>query len=729
METGNREMNLVWQYIEDTNVSVFLTGKAGTGKTTFLHTLKQHSPKRMVVVAPTGIAAINAGGITIHSFFQLPLSPYIPGLNIGEANKQYKFSKEKKNILRSIDLLVIDEISMVRCDVLDAIDNIMRKYRNRNKPFGGVQLLMIGDLQQLSPVVKDNEWEILGQHYQSPYFFASQALQHSEYVTIELKHIYRQSDQEFVSILNNIRNGVASWENIQRINSRYIPNFAPKEEEKWIKLTTHNHIAQNYNESKLAELGGQEYTFKATVTGVFPDYSYPTDLELRLKVGAQVMFIKNDISPEHRYFNGKIGVVTQISDCGIVVKTGDDESPIFVNQAEWENNKYVIDEDSKEIKTETEGVFKQYPLKLAWSITVHKSQGLTFDKAILDINNSFAHGQAYVALSRCRTLEGIVITSPINANSIIADKTVTSYVDTQINETEKSQYRLPQLKLEYFKSIMVELFDFTDIYYTLQHLTRIIDEHLYNTNPVLLQSAKEAILNFKQHIIDVSAKFRLQYLSIIANTENYAQNDYLKQRTIKGCEYFANELEKILSPLLARIAINIENKSVKTTYNNSAEKLGNEFSLKIYLLKNFREQEFSVTNYLTAKSVAYIDTNSMNSGSRAKSRKRKTAEKVKAEKTKADTKSVTLEMYKSGMSVKEISKERKLTENTIVHHLTYYVSAKEIPVEEFVSAEHVSMIVRVLKSFSSSYSLSEVKSMLPDSITYSEIKFVIASMS
>ncbi len=336
---ANKDLRTAWEFAEYTGTSIFLTGKAGTGKTTFLKALKEHTSKRIIVVAPTGVAAINASGVTIHSFFQLPPSIYVPGMAIKE---RFDFAKEKRRILRTLDMLVIDEISMVRADLLDAIDNVLRRYRDATRPFGGVQLLMIGDLQQLTPVVTPQEEPILSQYYSTPYFFGSHALQQINYVTIQLTHVYRQQDQRFIDILNHIRDGKPTIDDLNTLNRRVDPSFRPKAEDGYIRLTTHNHKADSVNEMQLAMLAGQRYTYRAEVNGEFPQSSYPADVELVLKQGAQVMFLRNDASPEHRYYNGRIGHVVRLGDGRIEVLCPGDRQPINVEMQEWENTKYEI---------------------------------------------------------------------------------------------------------------------------------------------------------------------------------------------------------------------------------------------------------------------------------------------------------------------------------------------------------------------------------------------------
>jgi ATP-dependent exoDNAse (exonuclease V) alpha subunit len=430
--TQNRELNLAKKFVNETDRHLFLTGKAGTGKTTFLHQLKKNTTKRIIVTAPTGVAAINAGGVTLHSFFQLPFGPYIPG---GEHHEQgrrrlFKFSKEKRRIIQNLDLLVIDEISMVRADLLDSVDSVLCRLRRQNRPFGGVQLLMIGDLHQLPPVAKHDERQLLKQYYETVYFFSSHALEQTELVTIELNHIYRQSDTHFIHLLNQIRENRLDATAIKDLNQRYIENFVPDKSQGFIYLTTHNNSADRINQSRLSALGGKEICFDARVSGDFPEHSYPAPLHLKLKEGAQVMFLRNDSSVERRYYNGKIGHIRAIAGRQITIRCPGESEDIMVDALEWENIKYRVDEENKEIKEDVIGQFKQFPLKLAWAVTIHKSQGLTFDNAVIDVESAFAHGQVYVALSRCRTFEGIVLSSPINSRGIETDASVLRFINT-----------------------------------------------------------------------------------------------------------------------------------------------------------------------------------------------------------------------------------------------------------------------------------------------------------
>lgn len=603
---NNPETALAWQFIENTGTHLFLTGKAGTGKTTFLRRLKAESPKRMIVLAPTGIAAINAGGVTIHSFFQLPFAPYVPESSFsadGKAAYRFRFGKEKINIIRSIDLLVIDEISMVRADLLDAVDAVLRRYRDRNKPFGGVQLLMIGDLQQLAPVVKDEEWQMLKKYYETPYFFSSCALKQTEYCMLELKKVYRQDDGMFLELLNRIRENRCDDKVMQALNRRYIPNFEPRKEEGYIRLVTHNYQAQRINDRELAQLPGRSYAFRATIEGKFPEYSYPTDEVLELKRGAQVMFVKNDTSGEHRYFNGMIGEVTDVTPNSIEVQGRDDKTPFVVREEEWTNAKYVLDEETKEITEEIEGTFRQYPLKTAWAITIHKSQGLTFEHAIIDAGASFAHGQAYVALSRCKTLEGLVLSAPLSARAIISDSAVDAFTaEARNNEPDECRSRF--LQKTYFRELLSGLFDFRPIEQALNRYTRLVDEHLYKLFPKMLAFCKENSERLHE-MVKVARKFEVQYNRLIDEEPNYDLNGKLQVRIGSAASYFLEQL-MMLGPLLGG-EITTDNKELKKKLREAIEELEDLFDLKVGLLSFVQTNGFHVPGYLKQKAVLTIE--------------------------------------------------------------------------------------------------------------------------
>ena len=607
---SNPQLELAYDFLEYTGVNVFLTGKAGTGKTTFLRELKRRSPKRMIVVAPTGVAAINAGGVTIHSFFQLPFGPYVPGssdtVERGEKLQYtHKFNREKINIIKTIDLLVIDEISMVRADLLDAVDDMLRRYRSKSEPFGGVQLLLIGDLQQLAPVVKDEEWQMLKKYYDTPYFFSSRALKQTEYCTIELKTVYRQSDGAFLDLLNRIRENHCDPQVLEALNRRYLPAFQPRKEEGYIRLVTHNYQAQRINNYELEQLPGRSYAFRATIDGKFPEYSYPTDELLELKKGAQVMFVKNDSSGEHRYYNGMIGEVTDLSADSIEVRAKDSTVAFLLQEEEWANAKYVLDEESKEIVEDIEGTFRQFPLKLAWAITIHKSQGLTFERAIIDASSSFAHGQTYVALSRCKTLEGLVLSAPLSAKAVISDRAVDRFTE-EARRNEPDEDRFHSLQRTYFHELLSGLFDFRPLEQSLQRYVRLIDEHLYKLYPKQLAAYKAEAERFHEKVVIVAQKFGMQYNRLIDAAQNYATDETLQERIAAGAGYFKKEMEPQYLVLIKERVLATDNKELKKQLNTAKEELNTLFLLKDDLLAYVIAHGFRTAEYLRQKAILSI---------------------------------------------------------------------------------------------------------------------------
>ncbi|WP_418697365.1 AAA family ATPase [Bacteroides sp.] len=610
----NTELALAWQFIENTGTHLFLTGKAGTGKTTFLRKLKTESPKRTVVLAPTGIAAINAGGVTIHSFFQLPFAPYVPESSFstdGKASYRFQYGKEKINIIRSMDLLVIDEISMVRADLLDAVDAVLRRFRDRNKPFGGVQLLMIGDLQQLSPVVKDVDWQMLSKYYDTPYFFSSQGLKQTEYCTIELKKVYRQSDGNFLDLLNRIRENRCDGQVLEALNRRYLPNFEPSKEEGYIRLVTHNYQAQRINDHEMEQLPGRSFAFRATIDGKFPEYSYPTDEVLELKCGAQVMFVKNDTSGEHRYYNGMIGEVTAVSAKVIEVRSKGSDTPFVLQEEEWTNAKYVLDEETKEITEAIEGTFRQFPLKLAWAITIHKSQGLTFERAIIDASGSFAHGQTYVALSRCKTLEGVVLSAPLSARAVISDSAVDTFT-VEARKSEPDEQRFRSLQQTYFLELLSGLFDFQPMEQALRRYVRLVDEHLYKLFPKQLAAYKTEIERFHEKVTKVAQKFNLQYTRLIDAAQDYATDAALQKRIHAGALYFQEQLQP-LDAVMGNTVVT-DNKELKKKLRDAMEELTGLFDLKSDLLDFVSVKGFHVAEYLKKKALLSIDDSAPQKG-------------------------------------------------------------------------------------------------------------------
>ena len=591
-----------WEFVEHTSKSVFLTGKAGTGKTTFLHRIVQESHKRLVVVAPTGVAAINAGGVTIHSFFQLPFSPFIPGIKM---KSKYEFRKEKLRIIRTLDLLIIDEISMVRSDLLDAIDFTLRKLRNDQRPFGGVQLVMIGDLQQLTPVVTADEEPLLKQYYATPYFFDSTALRQVDYVTIELTHVYRQLDAAFVAILNRVRNGLLRDEDINVLNARYIPDFVPPEGKDYIRLTTHNANANRYNEHALSELDGDAEEYDAVIKGIFPEYAYPTDVHLSLKVGAQVMFVKNDSSPQRRYYNGLIGRVTALYNDAVSVHCPDEVDDIYVEYEIWENTKYTIDEQTREIVADVQGTFVQLPLRLAWAITIHKSQGLTFNHAIIEANHSFAPGQVYVALSRCRMLEGLVLAEPLTPRAIINDHRVDSYINQQEVAARQSIDQLPQSKEEYFRALLSECFTFTALMQAVERIYKLVVEHLRQRYPQLAYSYEQA---YKQsnELIQMTAWRWTQLIGI----KDYASltDKLFQQRINDAYAYFTKQIDEHLLSLADKTKnIKVGNKETAKRLKEALADFNTQCLSKVFLFERMVDKPFTIEFYLRCKQHALLD--------------------------------------------------------------------------------------------------------------------------
>ena len=627
---NNPELQLAWQFIENTGTHLFLTGKAGTGKTTFLRRLREQSPKRMVVLAPTGIAAINAGGVTIHSFFQLSFAPFVPDTTLNSAQIHYRINKEKRNIIRSMDLLVIDEISMVRADLLDAVDATLRRYRDREKPFGGVQLLMIGDLQQLAPVVKDNEWEMLRHYYETPYFFASRALRETTYMTIELEKVYRQSDTFFLSLLNKIRENKADDEVLNELNKRYQRDFQPPKEEGYIRLTTHNNQAQRINDRELASLPGKAYSFRAEVKYDFPEYSYPADEVLTIKEGAQIMFLKNDVSSEKRYYNGMIGEVVTVNETGMFVRGKDSEHEFQLLQEEWGNYKYVLNEETKEITEEIAGVFRQYPIRLAWAITIHKSQGLTFERAIIDARNSFAHGQTYVALSRCKTLDGMVLESPLRREAIISDSVVDNFTKA-VERNKPGNKQLNDMQKAYFFDLLSDLFNFYSIEQAYKRLLRMMDEDLYRLFPKQLAEYKALEPHMKERIVEVARRFRNQYTRLINESEDYAGNQELQERIRSGAGYFRKELEPVRA-LFDKTNMPLDNRELRKQLNERLQTLDDALCIKESLLDTVCTSTFTVSDYLKQKAKVMLsleeDSSTSASSSRVPGEKRERKERA-----------------------------------------------------------------------------------------------------
>ena len=580
---------LAVELVMQSSRNIFLTGKAGTGKTTFLKYIREHCPKRMAVAAPTGVAAINAGAVTLHSFFQLPLSPFIPGSKrFGQEGEtvdkhsllsRLRMNSEKKKLLQELELLIIDEISMVRSDTLDAVDTILRHIRNRNhEVFGGVQLLFIGDMFQLPPVIRNDEWALLADHYDSPYFFDSNVIKQDIPLYIEFDKIYRQSEGQFIRLLNQVRNNELDEDSKKMLESRYDPNFTGSQDDGYIILTTHNETARQINNAQLKRLESKPQIFKAAVEGEFPPSSFPAEEDLELKIGAQVMFIKNDSEKGKRYYNGKIGIVTRIQDDRIIVQCKDDPEEIEVKKDSWENIRYSLDNTTRALEEKVLGSFSQFPLRLAWAITIHKSQGLTFEKAIIDAGRSFAAGQVYVALSRCTKLEGIVLHSMINNSSLQTDQRIVAFTK-KCAASQHLETELQEAREAYRVKLLLSLFDYNREVTDCTELVNYVLEHKGS----FASSGNEWPTQLLETLVvqmETGKRFQSQLLRILSE-----KNDTLLIERINAA---ATHFIKEISGLVKRIQqspVTTDSRIHAKEYNDLLRELIASLSMKKHLLE------------------------------------------------------------------------------------------------------------------------------------------------
>ena len=567
--------------ILNTDTTLFVTGRAGTGKTTLLRYVAESSQKNTVVVAPTGIAAINAGGVTIHSFFKLPFAPFIP--SVIEAKKLIagqKMRAEFRSVIRSVDMIIIDEVSMLRADILDAIDVVLRHYRNSKFPFGGVQMVFFGDMYQLPPVCVNDEWFILKDYYSTPYFFSAKVFEKQEIVCLELDKIFRQKDEDFVEILNQVRNNNISKENFNRLNDRYNPDFDLENNQDFVVLTTHNAVSDDINESRLIDIDSKTFIFDAAIKGDFPEYLYPVEQQIVLKKGARVMFTANDhINPERLYYNGKMGTVVELEDNNVYVTCDGEDDPIQVNYETWENNTFSYNRKENSVDVKTIGTFTQLPLRLAWAITIHKSQGLTFQKVAIDAANSFTSGQVYVALSRCTSLDGIVLLSPINSNSIMVDSRIQRFSKNNFNEDLLPDF-VNRKKRDTLCNMLIKLFSFNLLEVAVLDLKGYVTEFRADFSDYTPQMV-ENILSIVQDLSDVGTRFAVQ-LRKITNANDFS---LLNSRVNDAKKYFLQRLETLEK------AMDITNVSTKKKERaNKFSKFLNEVN------KNLQETLFFLKN-------------------------------------------------------------------------------------------------------------------------------------
>lgn len=713
---ASEDLQRAWDFIEHTDVSVFLTGKAGTGKTTFLRDLVSRSAKTLAVVAPSGVAAINAGGVTIHSFFQLPLSPYIPGIGIRE--QRFNFSRDKLRIIRALDVLVIDEISMVRSDLLDAVDDVLRRIRGTQAPFGGVQLLMIGDLRQLSPIVTPQESQLLATHYDTPYFFGSQALRRLRYVTISLRHVFRQKDGEFVRILNDIRDGHPTAEDLRVLNGRLDPGFTPPPDAGYIRLTTHNRIADSVNNTCLEALPGRTYTYKAQTKGTFPETSFPTDAMLTLKVGAQVMFIKNDTTGAGRFFNGKVGRVAYLD--ATTVKVSFPESPeyITVEPMAWENTTYVVNPETNTLESSVQGTFSQLPLRLAWAITIHKSQGLTFDRAIIDAGASFAPGQVYVALSRCRSLEGMVLATPISAYSVIDDPAVASYIAAEDARVAESIAILPQLQSAYRVRLLCDTFRMAQIDTLHGRLCRILSDTYSKMFADITRMHLRAHEDLRTQVLDVADR----WIALLSATDSaHIAEAALQDRIRRSARYFAETLGRIFGPWFEGTAmVRSDNKVMTRRLADVYEQLRVALRATEALMQAVAEGGFDPSKILAQRRRAMLEASAAPAKSRTRATKTTTRER---------SSDVSVAMLRRGMTIKQVAAERSLSQSTVTRHIADGIAAGQVDIYALIERPAVGEIADAIRLAGEDATLDEVRQLCIRRVPKSEIVLVRAWLS
>ncbi len=727
------------RFINQTRRHVFLTGKAGTGKTTFLKYIFEHTHKKAVIVAPTGIAAINAGGSTIHSTFQLPFGMFLPvtvyfqnnsNLQLNDRNslfRNHRLSAIKRELIRETELLIIDEVSMLRADLLDAIDAVMRHVKGKSHlSFGGAQVLFIGDLFQLPPVVKEEEKRVLNEFYKSPYFFDAQVLLNDPPVYIELKKIYRQDNPQFIDLLNNLRNNTLTEFDAAILNEHYQPDYTQNINDNYIYLTTHNHKAQTINANFLSLLKSKAFSYKAEITGEFPDNLYPIDKNMALKEGAQIMFIKNDLSGKQAYFNGKIARVKSLSENNIKVEF-EDGIEQTITKYTWENKRFVLNATTNEIEEEILGEFKHYPIRLAWAITVHKSQGLTFTKAIIDVASAFAPGQVYVALSRLKDLSGLILSSPLNFRSLKGDSTISEFSESSTNQNNL-ETQLDQETLNYLKYSMAWYFDFA---YLKQLLHRFSEELKDHKSKSLKLKFKNWLANETEQLNalhDHAQKFVAQLNSIFTKQDKDWKT-HLSKRINDAQVYFLPKLKSLSSGLLSYMEHLKEEKRNKLLHQEFSK-----VEVQVYeQIKKINKSAALCSSILNGTSLSKKDTLKIISEDKRdhELHKNNTNTQLPAEKgkkkEKGDSQKTSFKLFREGMSIQEIADSRNMVKGTIESHLAQYVSKGELDVEELVSKERIEIIRKVIFETQSS-SAKTIKDALGEDFQYGEIRLVLSTL-
>ena len=756
MEAISAEATYVLQFINQTNKSVFLTGKAGTGKTTLLKEIIRSTHKNTVVVAPTGIAALNAGGVTIHSMFQLPFGGFIPANNV-EAHfsdslkfetkdtlrRHFRMSALKRHVIQNMELLIIDEVSMLRSDLMDAIDFMLQSVRKKRTPFGGVQVLFIGDLLQLPPVIREEEWRTLRQYYKGKFFFHSHVIQQNPPLYIELSKIFRQSDETFIELLNNLRNNKITSENISFLNQYVQPNFDLKANKGYITLTTHNVKADTINLQSINDLNGSATRYQAKITGDFPEKIYPLEETLELKIGAQIMFIKNDLSAEKNYFNGKMGFVKSISAEEIWIHFPEENKSIEVERYEWQNIRYFVNENTKEIEEEVLGSFVHYPIKLAWAITVHKSQGLTFDKAALDVSQVFAPGQAYVALSRLRSLNGLVLLTPLRMNGISNDDDVMDYASNKAS-TETLELELKNETKEFIHSYLKNSFHWVDL---AQEWRNHKFSYLDSDKSIKSKHSKWATqqMEFCELLLDPASKFMSQLNKLFATeTIDYA---FINDRIQAAYGYFYDKLDQLEYEILYKIEEIKRVKQVKQFYDELLvlEELQTKAILRLMKAKRMTEAIINqktiskeslnspeITNYKANKIERVVEDFKRNNQNLIADKedvsyyepKKKNTEKT----PKKSTIQITYEYWVDKNSIEEIANLRKLTVGTILSHFTKLIQDKAVSINDIMPEDKIEALTMAFYGYKEE-SLSPMKEQLGDAFSWEELRMFKASLN
>lgn len=717
-------------FINHTNRNLFLTGKAGTGKTTFLHYIKENCMKKLAVVAPTGVAAINAGGTTIHAFFLLPWGTFLPTNTLltdvsdregrvftrPQLKAKLKLNRRRLTTIRELELLIIDEVSMVRADLLDAIDFILKTVRqNYSRPFGGVQMLFIGDMMQLPPVLKNEEESLLRNYYRSPYFFDAQVIREANPIHIELKKIYRQSSEDFIALLNKIRSNSLSEADLKYLNSFYRPEFTPRPEEEYITLTSHNYLADRINETELDNLNEELYTFDSEISGDFPERMYPTEKTLRLKKGAQIMFIKNDKGENRRYYNGKIGIIDSFSGEEINIRFKSDTELLPLKRERWQNVKYIYNAESDAIDEEELGSFSQYPIRLAWAITIHKSQGLTFERAVIDAGASFASGQVYVALSRLSSLDGLILHSRIFPSSISVDAKLIDFSEQEHNEEILPEI-LEKEQLAYIHERVLKTFDWNKGFL-------LLSEYFDNRKATLFDEEEELFKELDTCVKklagqkETAEKFVSQLRHILpANAGESCNYKLLYERVNSASTWFSDALSKDILTPLKQIADRL--KSMRRNKRKQKE------VLELLLFFERKRQQLANASEISRRLTQPFRITDLLGVMEAAPQTAAEAETTKPVATlpKGETKRISLRMFREGKTAKEIARERKLTLSTVEGHLISFIPTGETFVEDFVTPEKREIILDFFRRNPESKNSSDAKKELGDNFSYIEIK-------